>query len=339
MTSNNKNILDEFAPEKVVGILGIPDLNGHSAIETIKEIAHEFAEHGPRSLAIGGGPAGAHTNGYFNLQAIYALNFLTGSVGPNGTIRTNPSAPTSSLQTRIAAASTREWLDRKDRLGSETKLVLIQGADPVHGLPSDLGFEESLNSDGIFMVSFSPLMDDTANMADLVLPNRVPLEDWNIDVPQPGPGFETVGLQQPIVNPLPGISPMSFADIILRMSHELGLSLQGPLKHGMYVDVVKDQVRELQELQRGSVQDTSFDSFWNHVLEKGGWWDETTSGSNPASEPRYQDIIGNGAVTEPSIIGPTGTDTYSLIPFRVEQCLERVPQAKPRQQRIQRTHR
>jgi hypothetical protein len=84
----------------------------------------------------------------------------------------------------------------------------------------------------------------------------------------------------------------------------------------MYVDVVKDQVRELQELQRGSVQDTSFDSFWNHVLEKGGWWDETTSGSNPASEPRYQDIIGNGAVTEPSIIGPTGTDTYSLIPFQ-----------------------
>ncbi|MQF69933.1 4Fe-4S ferredoxin [SAR202 cluster bacterium AD-804-J14_MRT_500m] len=316
MTGNKQNILDDFAPEKIVNMLGIPDLNGHTAIQTIKEIAHEFAENGSHSLAIGGGSAGAHTNGYFNLQAIYALNFLAGSVGTDGTVRMNPSAPINSLRSRIAAESIQGWLTRKDRIGKETKLVLIQGVDPVHGLPTDLGFQESLNSDNVFMVSFSTLMDDTTHMADLVLPNRVTLEDWNIDVPQPGPGFVTVGLQQPVVNPLPGISPMSFADILLRMSHELGLNPQGPLQHGMYVDVLKDQVRELHGLQRGSVQDVSFDSFWNQVLEKGGWWDNTTTGSSSAPNPKYQDIIDSGIAHEPVITGPTGPDTYNLIPFQ-----------------------
>ena len=74
--------LDRFAPEVVADRVFLPgSLSGQDAIDTIRNLARELAAAGPASLAIGGGSAGAHTNGLFNLEAIYALNYLVGSVG------------------------------------------------------------------------------------------------------------------------------------------------------------------------------------------------------------------------------------------------------------------
>jgi len=107
---------------------------------------------------------------------------------------------------------------------------------------------------------------------------------------------------------------MSFADILLRMRGELDLSTPGPLRHGLYVDVLKEHARELQELGRGSVRDENFDEFWNQLLQSGGWWDESAEGSGTPQRPRYQEIV--GSAKKPGIIGLQGDDTYYLVPFQ-----------------------
>ena len=73
------------------GFLGA-QLEGRPGGGNHRRLADDFSHKGP-SLAIGGGSAGAHTNGLSNLEAIYALNYLVGAVGARGGIRFNPGSP------------------------------------------------------------------------------------------------------------------------------------------------------------------------------------------------------------------------------------------------------
>ena len=72
-------------------------------------MARDFAHNSPRSIAIGGANPAAHTNGAFNLSAIFALNFLVVSVGAEGGVVLNPPAPVPELAKSVPAASTGDW--------------------------------------------------------------------------------------------------------------------------------------------------------------------------------------------------------------------------------------
>ena len=85
--------LEAFRPEALAEKLFLAeDLRGPEGVELIQQIAREFAGRSP-SLAIGGGSAGAHSNGLSNLEAINALNYLVGRPGTPGGIRFNPDSP------------------------------------------------------------------------------------------------------------------------------------------------------------------------------------------------------------------------------------------------------
>ncbi|MCZ6866193.1 MAG: molybdopterin-dependent oxidoreductase [Chloroflexi bacterium] len=308
--------LDAFAPNRIAQQLGIPPLRGRGPAEVIVELARDFARHGSHSLAIGGGSAAAHTNGLFNLSAIYALNFLVGSVGTEGGIKFNPPPPISELATTLPPATTAEWRRLKGEIDNGSiKLLLFRGVNPVHGLPADIDLRDALDSDDVFTVSFSSFHNETTEMADLILPDRAFLEDWGDDIPQPGPGFEIVGMQQPVVNPLPGMSPLSFADILLRMAHELNIDSAAPLDKVTFQDVLKDHARKLHQLDRGSVREATFEAFWNRLLQQGGWWDEgaVATASLPPS-PNLVDIANQAQ--DPRITGSRDPNTFYLVPFQ-----------------------
>jgi len=66
-------------------------------------------------------------------------------------------------------------------------------------------------------------MDDTTVMADLIMPEHNPLESWGTDIPFPGPGYEVVGLQQPVVRPFfenrgEHLGTKGFGDILINIS-------------------------------------------------------------------------------------------------------------------------
>ena len=71
-----------------------------------------------------------------------------------------------------------------------------------------------------FIASFSSYLDDTTMMADLILPDDAILESWGDDVPDPGPGYQTVGIQQPVVRRFH--DTRNFCDSLLTVGQRLG---------------------------------------------------------------------------------------------------------------------
>ena len=95
LSSGDIEIIEQYSPEKIASDVGV-------SAEKIRSIAHEFASH-PPALAIGGGSAAAHTNGLFNMKAVYWLNYLVGSVGVEGGVIFNPEPPMSTFSEKSAS--------------------------------------------------------------------------------------------------------------------------------------------------------------------------------------------------------------------------------------------
>jgi anaerobic selenocysteine-containing dehydrogenase len=307
---NGYMALDAFSPSSSE----VRDATGVSE-DRIIELAHAFANPSNQpSLAIGGGSAGAHTSGLFNLRAIYSLNLLVNNVSQSGGIFFNPAPPLEELDSREVLgmgvpASFRDWKEM-DR----PQVLIVRGANPVYGLSPDANFTTTVeNAD--FVVSFSSFMDETAAMANLIMPEHSYLEDWGDDVPDPGPRYQTLGLQQPVVRPFyPGTG--SFGDEMLALGKELALNINDRLglsgnDNPTFQDLLKKGAEKLWVENRGSVKASTFDGFWSGILQRGGWWDtEATDKTSPA----VPSIL---STTWPNIAfqGPTGDDTYNLIPF------------------------
>ena len=318
-----RDLLQAFAPVNVWGEIGLPEtVRGELAPDLITRMAREFMSNQP-SLALGGGNGAAHTHGVTNLSAIFALNYLAGSVGKKrgeGGIVFNPSLPIDDLPPPTPSSSLEDWTRVVDDLNNgRLQVLMVHGANPVHGLPARLGLSEALDRDDLFLVSFSSFMDDTTQMADLVLPERSYLEDWGDDFPDPGPGYQVVGIQQPIVNPLPELDPRSFPDMLLTLSQELGLDDGLP---NTYERVLRDGARKLFDFDRGSVQAGRFTEFWNKLLQQGGWWDESAVSNTPAPDPPdLGDLLKLGV--RPAFQEPPGRGKlFHLVPFVSNSILD-----------------
>ena len=302
--------LQEFAPDRAEAVTGV-------ARDRIEDIAREFAESRP-SLAIGGGTAGAYTNGLFNLKAALALNYLSDSVNSRGGVIFNPEPPLADVPARANVASFSDWRSIAERMrsGNPTPVsaAIFRGINPVYGLPQAAGFREALQRVP-FVASFSSFMDETTAVADLILPEHSPLESWGDDVPDPGPGYQVVGFQQPVVRPFfeneerNGFGTRDFGDVILSLAEELGL--QQALPWNSMKDVLMDGARRLHSAGNGSVRSATFSGFWNGVLQRGGWWD---TGARSRASVSSAPPLPSSAVP-PSFDGPSGGDTFYLMPF------------------------
>ena len=303
LTGGDSEALAAFAPEMVAEKVGVP-------AEKINSIAHDFAGHGP-AVAIGGGSAGAHTNGLSNLIAIYSLNYLVGSVGKPGGVIFNPAPPLEEIADS-ATATLSNWQETiADMRAGKVNALLVRGADPFYGLPASLDIRDA-SYDVPFICSFSDIMDDTTVMSDLVLPQHSPLEDWGADAPMFGPGYEVIGFQQPVVRPFfenrgSELGTRGFADVLLAVAQGLNLDLE--LGGNTMKEVLQSEARKLFDMNRGSVRAGDFGSFWNGTLQRGGWWDtaaRSRDSVNPPPElPEYE---------EPQFDGD-GRFEYYLTPF------------------------
>ena len=305
--------LDEYAADRVSGLIGVE-------ADRIKHIAEEFATHGP-SLAIGGGATAAHTNGLFNLKAIYSLNHIVGNVGKPGGVILNPGPALSDLPESPATASFGQWQDlTTDIRGGKVGVLMVRGADPVYGLPDSAGFRRTLTDSRLgnfnvpLIVSFSNRMDDTTAVADIVLPEHSSFEDWGDDVPSPGPGYQTIGFQQPVVRPFfesrgVHLGSKSFPDVLISMAQTLGIDLG--LAGATFKEVLEDGARRLFDADRGSVKANDFPSFWNGILARGGWWD--TSARYTGSIPDPKPLPANPETPESG--GSESDYRYALVPF------------------------
>ena len=304
LTGGDPSILDQYAPELVEARTGTPAVK-------VRRIAHDFAAIG-NGLAIGGGSAGAHSNGLFNLTAIYSLNHLVGAFGRDGGVIPNPAPPVQGLAGPPEATTYDEWQELiAEMKQGEVQVLMVRGANPMYGLPNASGFRDA-SYDVPFIFSFSGFMDDTTAMSDLILPEHNYLEDWGSDIPMAGPGHQVVGFQQPVVRPFfegrgEHLGTRNFGDILMTIAQGLELDLE--LEADTFREFLQNGARQLFVLDRGSVRAGAFQEFWHGVLQRGGWWDV-----NAKAMPALADLPALPEPQEPEF----DTDDrfrFNLIPF------------------------
>ena len=313
--AEGRNLLDNYRPEQVAPMVGLTEaIAGGNPAEFIRTIARDFAGKGP-SIAIAGGSAGAQSNGLFNVEAASVLNWLVGSVGATGGVVPNPAGPGNGVPASASSASLDDFERLVERIRSgDTRMLLLHNVDPVYGLPGSLKLRDAIvSAQDLYVVSFSPFIDETTALADLLLPDRVYLEDWGDDIPDPGPGYQVAGFQQPVVNPLWDLDPRSFPDVLLAASDSLEVGDDLPWRS--YQAMLKESADGLFAENRGSIQAASANEFWTTLLRRGGWWDESATGPR-RTRPKdglLRDIL--ESASPPAYAGLGGGDTVYLVPF------------------------
>jgi anaerobic selenocysteine-containing dehydrogenase len=285
----------EFAPAQVAEATGL-------TVEQIEELGHAFGEQRP-SVAIAGTHAAATTNGLFNLVAVFALNYLVGSVGTEGGVLLNPGSPLpGELPANRSGDAYRRWVELAEQInGGQITTVLVHRANPVYHLPPASGFQDALRGAGA-VVSCSSFLDETAMLADLVLPDLTLLEQWGLVVPDPGPGYQAVTVQQPVVNPF--VDARAFGDVLIQLAAQLGRPLPWPSQE----EAVRALADALRGLGRGNVADDHPRAFFVTMQAQGGWWDEGAR----AAEARPQAAT---APAVPEFAGDPVQFPFALLPY------------------------
>jgi formylmethanofuran dehydrogenase subunit D len=148
------------------------------------------------------------------------------------------------------------------------------------------------------------------DFADLVLPEQTFLESWGSDIPEPGPGYQVIGTQQPVVgltisNDESGLisDARGFGDTLLDMSDgSYGRNMEG---------LVRGSLSDLHDTGSGSVSASSAFLFTDGALQRGGWWDTSKVGSSSLGKVNTSQK--NASYSNTGSLG-AGND-FNLIPF------------------------
>ena len=266
-------------------ITGIPE-------ETIVRVAREFATTRP-AVAAGERGSSMQSNGIFSRMAIHALNALVGSIdapggvivqrGPHFTdwpkLEPDEVAKAGLAMPRVDHAGTarfplagKVYQHMPEIFAGEgpypVKALFLYYTNPLFSTPDVGRFYRAIEKVP-FIVDFTPFMSETAEHADLILPDHTYLERWQDDVIYPSLGYPVVGLRQPVVKPL--YDTMNTGDALLRIARRMGGPVAAAFPWKDMEEVLRFRFRRLWEEGEGNIQAPTFEEFWKRLSEAGVW--------------------------------------------------------------------
>ena len=251
-------VLEHYAPERVEGITGVP-------AATISRLAGEFAGQKPAVAVLPGkgGLLNGSLGGVYAAMAVHCLNALVGSIDATGGVLTQrypavrpwPDLPTDLLSEqgcqgeRVDGAGTHFPLARHayqavaDRVlsGYPLEVLFLYDANPVYETPGGQRFIQAFDRIP-FIVSFASFPDESAQFADLILPEPTFLERFE-DQFFEGLGYPGVGLRQPVIPPLR--NTLSAGDFFLRVTDQIGGPLARAFPWKSYEEVLRFRLAEV----------------------------------------------------------------------------------------------
>ena len=240
-------------------------------LNELVSLASEFAttEH---VVAIAGGATGGLANALEVQRAVQALNLISGS----DTFALQADAP----MPELARPQTSRYQDVQHLIdqmrAGAVQVLMVYGANPVFELPREAGLLEALGKVP-FVVSFAPLVDETATWADLILPERTYLEGWGYEVVSPNFGIPVVGSQQPVVTPV--FDSRATADILL----EIARGIPAEAAALPWQDEVEFLHEVLGRLPTPAYGGSGSDVVLARFQQHGGWWVQPAAGTAPAA--------------------------------------------------------
>ena len=260
--------LGTYAPDTIAAQIDVP-------AASIQRVAREFATRRP-SVAVG------DSRDVASLTAIYALNALVGAYGRPGGIlfgADESSGPVPMTGSRPKAQSLEPKAPDIHTLiaaigSSQIKALLILDTNPLFTLPEAEKLRSVL-ANVPFIASFASFLDETAVMADVILPSHTTLERWVDDVPEPGVGFTVRTIGQPVVEPRwdtrdPG-------DVLIETAKALGGNAAAAFPFDNMEAAVKESFRSVHALAESGV-DADFEAFFKKAVAAGGYWQATPAG-------------------------------------------------------------
>lgn len=135
----------------------------------IDRLAREFGDAQP-SLAVAGGVALQHRAATQTAVAVNLLNLLVGNVGRTVVF------PAASAWDGVSGF--RDLLDVVVAMrAGNVDVALVHATNPAFTVPKSAGFAEAFRQVPL-KVAFASHLDETASLADLILPDHTPLEQW-----------------------------------------------------------------------------------------------------------------------------------------------------------------
>jgi anaerobic selenocysteine-containing dehydrogenase len=303
-------VLSEYGLLTVSASTGVP-------VKNILEIARNLGTLKPAIVIGERGPVyGAddlHTR-----MAIHSLNALVGNIGATGGLRIQGQLPLPSLpaiqqdsaakqgtgQPRIDGAGDKQYLLVADapqmlpeRIASGTpyavNALFLFATNPLANHPAKEALAGALKKVP-FIVSFSPFLDESSSIADLILPDHTFLERWQDDQVTHLAGFTCFSIAPPAAAPLH--QTRNSADVVLQISQALGGPMAENFPWKKFEDLLKQGAQGLYDSSRGYVVSApaeealrkvlerqgywvpefkDYDAFWNGLLQRGAWWDPT----------------------------------------------------------------
>ena len=166
------------------------------AAEDIERLAYQFASQKP-SVAILGGGAFDHKNGYQNTKCVSLLNWLVGNVGKEGGMFFY-GLP----QEQISGTKVMQTISRLESQSTPIDIYFSYQSNPAYSDPEcdkSAAFLEDEKTTP-FLVVMDTHMTETAMLADLVLPAATYLEGWGVEPAPPLDGTPILNLRQPVVS-------------------------------------------------------------------------------------------------------------------------------------------
>jgi anaerobic selenocysteine-containing dehydrogenase len=310
MTGFKNLVLKEYGLLTVSQATGVP-------VKTVLQIARDLGTIKP-ALVLGErgpayGPDDLHTR-----MAIHSLNALVGNVGVRGGLLIQgelPLAPLPPVQQdevakrggahpRLDGAGQGEYLLASDVPQALPERILKGQSSPINALflfatnplanhPAKEAFAEAMKRIP-FIVSFTPFLDESSAMADLILPDHTYLERWQDDQVTHLAGFSCFSLARPAAIPLH--QTRNTADVVLQLAKSLGGSVAESFPWEKFEDLLYESGRGLYDAGRGYVVSShaeeslrkimerqgywtrefeSYDDFWDALGQRGAWWDPT----------------------------------------------------------------
>ena len=253
-------VLRNFDLKKASEITGIPS-------GTIARIAGEFATNPPAMAIVPhkGGLLNGSANGLYTAMAVHALNALLGNIDKQGgmLVQRYPACPGWPALASDAIAEKGRQAERADGAGTRFPLaqhayqavaervlagepypvdtLFLYDANPVYECPGGANFIEAFQKIP-FIVSFASFLDETAQYADLILPDHVFLERLQDDFVE-GLGYTGVALRQPVVEPL--YRTRNAADVLIDIAHRVGGPVAASFPWGDFEELLKYRLQDV----------------------------------------------------------------------------------------------
>ncbi|MBI5182911.1 MAG: molybdopterin-dependent oxidoreductase [Nitrospinae bacterium] len=281
--------LSKYTTEMAEVISGVP-------VEDILRIAEEFAES-KSATTISTGGLTKHYNGTYNERCILLLNAITGNIDVEGgfclprTYRLSepsPIPPSPTIKSELIHPEGYPLAPHEIPYSvlpmikegrAKAGIYMTYQHNPVYAGPDCNQTKEILQDESIipYYVAIDSNMTESTIFADIVLPEAIYLERWELESP---PAFERIpfiSIRQPVVKPLGEVK--SFMEICIELAKRIGGGMEKYFDFATPEDYLDTAILNIDKLVNvGGLY---------YLMEKGVWYDKD-------EKPVYRSYEKNG---------------------------------------------